>query len=47
MDFFGVVVDSFSSLLVITEGLLKRGRPRFLPVLFPLTNGVSFVGVRG
>jgi hypothetical protein len=35
--------DGISPLFVITNGLLRRGRPRFLPVLVPLTTGVSLV----
>lgn len=46
MDFFGVVADSLSPLLLMTDGLLKRGRPRFFPGLFPLVVGVSEVDTR-
>lgn len=46
MVFFGVVADSLSPLLLITDGLLKRGRPRFFPGLLPLVVGASEVDAR-
>jgi hypothetical protein len=48
VETFGLSEMGFSTLFVITDGLLSRGRPRFRPVLFPLTTGVSLVlvGVR-